>query len=83
MTKPEPTEVVTRFLGLKGSKDTAEMKTTDGETRLNSVGTGSLQSDWADALAPIKVVIIAITMILVNRFFMVLPPAVHNRQQLI
>ena len=74
MMKPEPIEVVTRSLDLKGSKDTEEMKTTDGETRLNTVGTDSLQSDLADTLAPIKVIIIAMTMIWVNRFLMVLPP---------
>jgi hypothetical protein len=74
MKKPEPTEVVRRSFVLKGSKDTAEMKTTDGETRLNSAGTGSLQSDLADVLATIEVIIIAITMIWSKGFLMVFPP---------
>jgi hypothetical protein len=64
---------VRRSFVSKGSKDTAEIKTTDGETRLNSAGTGSLQSDLADVFAAIEMSIIAITMIWVNRFLMLFP----------
>lgn len=46
--KPEPTEVAKRSLVLKGSKETAEMNTTEGETFLKISGTDSLQADLAD-----------------------------------
>jgi len=35
-----------RFLDLKGSKDTAEMETTEGESLRNSSGTVSVQLDF-------------------------------------
>ena len=46
--KPEPTEVVKRSLVLKGSKEIAEMNTTEGETLLKISGTDSGQADLAD-----------------------------------
>jgi len=47
--KPEPTVVAIRFLDLKGSKDTAEMETTEGESLRNSSGTVSVQLDFVEA----------------------------------
>jgi len=40
---PEPMTDFTRFTTLKGSIDTAEMNTTDGETRLKSAEVESVQ----------------------------------------
>lgn len=47
--KPEPTEVAKRSLALKGSKEIAEIDTTEGETFLKISGTDSVQADLADA----------------------------------
>ena len=45
--KPEPTELDKRSLVLKGSKEIAEMNTTEGETFLKISGADSPQPDWA------------------------------------
>ena len=45
--KPEPTELDKRSLVLNGSKEIAEMNTTEGETFLKICGTDSPQADWA------------------------------------
>ena len=47
MIKPEPTDVDKRSFVLKGSKEIAEMNTTDGETFLKISTTGSVQADVA------------------------------------
>ena len=47
--KPEPTEVDKRSLLLKGSKEIAEMNTTEGETLLKISGADLAQADWAAA----------------------------------
>jgi hypothetical protein len=47
--KPEPTEVAKRSLALKGSKEIAEIDTTEGETFLKISGTDSVQADLANA----------------------------------
>jgi hypothetical protein len=63
--------VAIRFLDLKGSKDTAEMETTEGESRRNSSGTVSVQLDFVEARGFMGMPITVVSKIKTKYLFMV------------
>jgi hypothetical protein len=72
--KPEPNVVAIRFLDFRGSKDTAEMETTEGESRRNSSGTVSVQVDFVEARGIMGMPITIITKIKTKCLFIEIPP---------
>jgi len=63
--------VAIRFLDLKGSKDTAEMETTEGESRRKSSGGVSLQLDFVEARTVMGMPITSMIQIKTKYLFMV------------